>query len=602
MTLQRWTVALACCIALVSCGREEVVEPRVPGAGAPTGQPVDGTRAGDAPARSPFLAFSSLLPVRVPAPGGSGKIYVSAVSGTRQGAVQARISGGDAAQSVVPTIIDGGFDPVPLLVREGDTIRVAMIDSAGVVTQLFGTVARAAPPRVVRTSPARGRTDTPLNTRIGVVFSAPIPRAYAEAGISLFTSSGDVVPGRVEPTSDDGLAYAFVPDGGRLAPGTAYRLEIAADLRDVLGSRLAESVTVQFETEVDAQQEWYIEFDYAPRYFAPVTGTLVVGAAARLRSSGALGALIPDVSFLFESLDPGSIRIVAQDGRTATVEAVAPGRVRLVARARGLEATLPLIVPLEVSPQEFAGRRLLLSEGGRLVMLNGDGSGRVELPTPTAAYKPSIGPDARIVYSSGRATGDTLSPIEGEGALYVRDTAGTIARLGDGVGEICPAWSPDGSRIASSRPGANELVIRRRDGTVERIVPDVAGSECAHWTPDGTRLYIGEWQITPGGRIWFASDAGPIAPDAMRMLIPQSWRISDVDALANGPYPPMTEWWLGLQSDLNRSAAWSADGAVIAVGVLTEGGRASVWLMSADGVRRAVVPGVGHVDGVEFLP
>ena len=87
------------------------------------------------------------------------------------------------------------------------------------------------------------------------------------------------------------------------------------------------------------------------------------------------------------------------------------------------------------------------------------------------------------------------------------------------------------------------------------------------------------------------------------MLIPQSWRISDVDALANRPYPPMTEWALGLQSVHNRSAAWSADGTVIAVGVLGWDGRASsLWLMSADGVRRAVVPGVGHVDGVEFLP
>jgi hypothetical protein len=584
MTVQRWAVVLATCVALSACGHEETVEPRMPD---------------DAPSMSPFLAFSSLLPVRVPAPSGSEMVYVSAVSGTKWGAVQARVSDGSAAQTVMASIIDGGFDPVPLLVREGDAIRVALLDSAGVVTQLSGTVARAAPPRVVRTSPARGRTDTPLNTRIGVVFSAPIPRANAEAGIRLVTSSGGVVPGRIEATADGGLAYAFVPDGGRLAPATAYRLEISADLRDVLGSPLAEPVTVRFETEALTQEAWYISLHYDPRFLAPVTGTFVVHATAHLMLEG---AEIPGASFVFESLDPGSIRIVAQDGRTATVEAVAPGRARLVARAQGQEGMLPLIVPADVSPQEFAGRRLLLSAGGGLVTINGDGSGRVELPTPTAAYQPSIGPDARIVYSSGRATGDPLSPIEGEGALYVRDTAGTITRLGDGVGEICPVWSPDGSRIASSRPGSNELVIRRRDGTVERIETDVAGGECAHWTPDGARLYIGEWQIAPGGRIWFSYDSGPIAPDAMRMLIPQSWRISDVDALANGPYPPMTEWSLGLQSDVNRSAAWSADGAVIAVGVLAEDGRASLWLMSADGVRRAVVPGVGHVDGVEFLP
>jgi hypothetical protein len=460
---------------------------------------------------------------------------------------------------------------------------------------------------VVRTSPVRGRSDTPLNLRVEVVFSAPIAPASADANIRLTTVAGDPVPGRFRAVGTNLVAYEFEPTADQLSPATAYRLEVTPELQDVMGQRLGEAVTADFVTvpvspssEPVSPSSEHIEWISvrSPVYFRPVFGgeQITVSGLAFNSRMGTVPA-----EFTFEIPDSGPLQLVSQESASVVLRAVAPGRMHVVGHAAGLVDTVSLLVAFDVGPAEFASRRLLFSEGGRLVTMNGDGSDRAVLPTPTVAYHPSSGPDARIIYSTGRPTKEGApSPIDGDGALFIREPDGSTVRFGEGDGETCPRWSPDGSRVVSVRARTSELVVRLRDGTVERIVPRANVTECAHWTPDGLRLFTAEEQVTPTTRYWWPGGIGPVAPDARRMLIPTAWRIADVDALADRPYPPMVEWYLGFQSTDGNSGAWSPDGEVLAVAVWASTTE-SLWMFSNDGVRRAAVPGVGRVDGVHVL-
>jgi hypothetical protein len=516
---------------------------------------------------------------------------------TNLAAASAVITDARANATAVASVTNGGFDPVSVLAAAGDTIVVELVDSSGATSRLLGSVRPVAPPRVVRTSPVHGRTDVPLNVRVTVVFSAPIARASAEDNIRLRTSSGDTVPGRFEPVGLDSVAFEFKPAAGQLSPATTYRLEVGPAVRDVVGQRLGVAATAEFVTVTSAPSSeppppsatvQQIKL-WSTVYFRPVfAGDRVTVDALAYDSRG---ASIP-ADFTFEIPDLGLLQLVSQDRTSMVVQAVAPGRALVIGRAAGLVDTAYLLVASNVSPAEFASRRLLFSEGGQLVTMNGDGSNRVVLPTPTVAYHPSLGPDSRIIYSSGLFQA-------GQGSLFIREPDGTTVRFGESDGESCPRWSPDGSRVVSARVATAELVVRRRDGTVERIVPEAGG--CANWTPDGLRLFTGEDQVTPTQRYWWAGLTGPVAPDARRMLIPLAWRIAEVDALADRPYPPMVEWWLGFQSAVGQSASWSPDGEALAIAVWTSAATEELWMVSGDGVRRAAVPGVGHVDGVQVV-
>lgn len=581
-------------LALAACASD-------PGPSGPRDEALPDPVGGALPAG---LALSSPVPMTRPSSTVGGEVvYVAAFPGTRTGAVRASIANLTTGARSAAAAVDGGFDPVAVPATEGDSLRVVLSDSAGTSMPLLGAVFRPRPPRVVRTSPAQGRTDTPLNVRVTVVFSAPIVPASAATNVRLITAAGAAVPGRFEPVGPDLVAYEFAPTGGQLSPATAYRLEVAAELQDVLGQRIGEAVAVGFATAGTSPatgdvQRISLEPSFGV-YFRPVLpGEQVVvwGTAFDSRDASV------SVDFRFELSDSAVVQLVRQERALVELRAVAPGRAHVIGRAAGLVDTFGLIVASDVSPAEFASRRLLFSEGGQLVTMNGDGSDRVVLSTPTAAYQPSSGPDARIIYSTGRPTRrGAASPIDGEGALFIREPDGSIARFGEGDGETCPRWSPDGSRVASTRARTAELVVRLRDGTVERIVPRAGVTECSHWTPDGQRFFTGEDQVTPTGRYWWAGGVGPVAPDAQRVLIPEAWRIAEVDALANRSYPPMFEWTLGLPSTDGSYGSWSPDGEALAIAVWTSPTTESLWMVAGDGVRRAAVPGVGRVEGVQVL-
>jgi hypothetical protein len=173
-------------------------------------------------------------------------VYVSAASGTFPDAESASIRNqtkSGAQQSV--QVIDGGFDPVAVEAEAGDEISLRLFTGVSDVRNLTVKVPPRRPPAVVRTSPAKGRTDVALNVQIVVVFSEPVDPSSVTSAVSL-AHDGIGVNGH-PVVSADGLSVEFVPDSV-LRGETTYSLTIDPGIRDLDGDTLGESSTTIFTT------------------------------------------------------------------------------------------------------------------------------------------------------------------------------------------------------------------------------------------------------------------------------------------------------------------------------------------------------------------
>src|SRR5688572_17099968 len=104
--------------------------------------------------------------------------YVSAEPGTFPDAVSVSLRNETKAtisQSAV--VIDGGFDPVAVNADEGDELSLKFFDRDGGSTVRAVKVPARRKPGVVRTNPAKGRTDVALNVQVLIVFSEPVEKS-----------------------------------------------------------------------------------------------------------------------------------------------------------------------------------------------------------------------------------------------------------------------------------------------------------------------------------------------------------------------------------------------------------------------------------------
>ena len=199
----------------------------------------------------PHRVSSSVGPAGVgPAFSGAGVdgvAFVSLPPGTVPDAETATVLNRRTQQTVVPTVIEGGFDPVEILADPGDTIATTMVSSSGAASYARSVVPARRRPRVVRTSPARGRTDVAITSHITVVFSEPIdPTTLGATSLTVLHGS-DTVPGTVKPMSGSSVTAEFLP-AGPLAPGTAYQLLISDKIRDLAGDELESEAPTGFTT------------------------------------------------------------------------------------------------------------------------------------------------------------------------------------------------------------------------------------------------------------------------------------------------------------------------------------------------------------------
>jgi Tol biopolymer transport system component len=181
--------------------------------------------------------------------------------------------------------------------------------------------------------------------------------------------------------------------------------------------------------------------------------------------------------------------------------------------------------------------------------MDADGSNVRQLTTdPNGDYYPAWSPDgSTIAYWNGSTSGYDGGPMDAE--LYtIPATGGTPTRLTDnGIPDIEPAWSPDGSQIAYFSTDRGDLRVMRADGTRDRAVFTGGNSGWApSWSPDGTRIAF--LSCCRGGP--------PGAPPPLLLVQVVTLATGDAIELTVGGHA-VTVW-----TDLN-GPSWTPEGALL---------------------------------------
>ncbi len=183
---------------------------------------------------------------------GNDVVYVSLPPRTVPGGSIAVIRRVGDPGSVFTTVLDGGFDPVAVAAKEGESIDVGVTNANGVTLSTYRVPVRGRrSPIIVRTQPPRGIPDVPLNTAIVVVFSEPIDGStVTSASIQLrrgTTAIGATVR-FLDPTLDASHVSVELVPNVPLAANTAYELVVTTQVRDLDGEGLAAPYTATFTT------------------------------------------------------------------------------------------------------------------------------------------------------------------------------------------------------------------------------------------------------------------------------------------------------------------------------------------------------------------
>ena len=380
------------------------------------------------------------------------------------------------------TMVDGGFDPVPIPAAVGDTLEITMVDVEGIIVSAVSEVPARKPPIVVRTEPAKKKTTVPLNVRLLVVFSEPIDPATITSETIKLLLDGEPVGGSVT-LGVDGLQAEFTP-AEVLARQRTYTLVIMTGIADLAGDPLEEQVEVTFTIALEGVIAFMrfgggagIESSYIYRLDLDGSGLV------RLAPGGA-PAWSPDGSKIaFSRYSDDGIYVMNADGR---------GAVKLT--DRGVTWSGPAWSPDGLKIAYTA------NDGGfdwNVYVINADGSAETRLTRSQALdCCPTWSPDgSKIAFGSDREGTDP----NGWGNIYVMNADGSdVVRLSDDLGAGGPVWSPDGSKIAfeTARDGNREIYVMNADGTgaVNLTNDPAARDRGPAWSPDGTKIVFSSWR------------------------------------------------------------------------------------------------------------
>ena len=382
--------------------------------------------------------------------------YVSLPPGTVPRGVSATLRNRRTGSVVAIVLLNGGFDPVPVVARPGDVLEIDIQGADGLtLARYVRAVPGKRPPKVIRTNPPSGKRDVALNTQIVVVFSEPIAASSLNGTSIRLLRGGIAVTGRVEFQDDGRLGAVFTP-ASALAAETEYELLVTENVLDLDGEPLEAPVRVRFTTVASADPASFTRIAFS---------------------------------------DWRSISVITADGSDFT---------RLIDDGgQGWHYMSPAWSP-DGSKIAFASSR---DGGWDVYVMNADGSAVTRL-TPHLARddEPAWSPDGtRIAFTSDR---------DGDFDIYVMNADGSgVTRVDDHPAQDGnPAWSPDGSHIAftSDRDGNNELYVMSTDGTGTVRLTTV-DDEAIHpeWSPDGKRILFTR---TVAGQFVINADGSDLTP------------------------------------------------------------------------------------------
>lgn len=254
-----------------------------------------------------------------------GVTYVALPPGTIPGGSAATIRNLTSGTTLSADVVDGGLEPLALPAEAGDSIAVEAVNAAGGPSYMRAVVPARRAPIVIRTNPARRRTDVPLNTRIVAVFGEPIDaRTLTSESVELFHGdqpvAGHVIAG------PDGLTAEFIPDEP-LLPATVYRFVITRTVTDASGDHLESVYEIEFTSGESATPAAGVQIRPAnarrqPGTFAYFTaavvdadGNIIAGPEPTWSSSAETIATLDDAGVraanLARALRPGTAVISA---------------------------------------------------------------------------------------------------------------------------------------------------------------------------------------------------------------------------------------------------------------------------------------------------
>lgn len=202
--------------------------------------------------------------------GGVQVVYVSLQPGSVPTAERVTITNQANGLSVTTGVVNGGFDPVPIVAGIGDTLTIDITSAtSAVLAHVRLAVATIRPLKVVRTSPPSGGRDVPLNATIMALFSEPIDAATLTTGAVQLVWGTTPIAGTVRFGDSTHLRVEFQP-ADLLASRTTYRLVVTKTIGDVTGVMLDSLLDVPFTTGAFVQ----------PVLFGLWPGNAVVGGGA----------------------------------------------------------------------------------------------------------------------------------------------------------------------------------------------------------------------------------------------------------------------------------------------------------------------------------
>ena len=371
----------------------------------PTGQ----DHGGGPPPRG--LTVSDAVP-------GSNVAYVSLAPGSVPDGLTATIRSLDGGRPVTTAVTDGGFDPVAVPVQGGTAVLVTITQETGPTVRDTVVVPARQPPHIVRSAPGGGKTGTPLNSVLSVVFSEPVAGPIAAASVQLLRGT-TAVAGTVRFRDVTQVTVEFVP-AAPLDGNTDYRLTVPAGVADLEGDVLATPLSVPFTTGTG------LEGPVAAVTVLPQATPIAVGSVLQLTvvASDAEGTVLTGRVASWSS-DAPVIARVAETGVVSATTADTVGFATITAAVEGVSGTTSVLVEPRVAPvasvavapdtaRVFVGNTTLLSA------MTQDSAG-----TPLS-YR-------LITWGTSDAAVATLAPLQGvtQGFVVATVTAGApgVARI-----------------------------------------------------------------------------------------------------------------------------------------------------------------------------